>query len=225
MDLFLNESARLSLPCFDLVPAANGDTVVAHWGGRRSDLPERFPEFVTMLKSQAHFLSVDQKVLDQLGLKGRGPLTLSMVTTSDDNERLDHVTVSTGKLSEVKFEESIPLAAKPATSLPPLQAVVLYGGQAIQDWLKSQGLERWEYDDVASDVRNQYEAHFNAQLPLLSEHPPFARIGGWHISWPDDDFYIPREMRLMVWTFQDSEPWYEVFLSPLRNYVIKTRIT
>ena len=29
----------------------------------------------------------------------------------------------------------------------------------------------------------------------------------------------------MIWTFQDAEPWYEVFLSPLRNYVIKSRIT
>jgi hypothetical protein len=50
-------------------------------------------------------------------------------------------------------------------------------------------------------------------------------LSAWHVTWPNDDFYIPREMRLMVWTFKDSEPWYEVFLSPLRNYVIKSRTT
>ena len=56
MDLFVKESAALGLPCFDLVPAERGDPVAAHWGGRRSDLPEQFPECVTALKSQAHFL-------------------------------------------------------------------------------------------------------------------------------------------------------------------------
>ena len=225
MDLFVKESAALGLPCFDLVPAKPGDPVVAHWGGRRSDLPVQFPEFVTALKSQAHFLSVDQALFDQLGLQGRGPLALSMITTAEDDERLDHVNVLTGKISEVAFEDSIPLTSKPAVSLPPFDAIVLYGGPAVQEWLASHGLQRWQYEDVASEARDGYRDHFNSQLPLCMEHPPFARVGGWHVTWPDDDFYVPREMRLMVWTFQDAEPWYEVFLSPLRNYVIKSRIT
>jgi hypothetical protein len=224
MDL-IKESRALSLPCFDLVPAERGDPIVAHWGGRRSDLPEQLPDFVAALKSQAHFLSVDQSLFNQLGLRGRGPLGLSMVTTAEDNERLDRVTVSTGKLSEVEFEDSVQLTARPATSLPPLEALLLYGGPQVQDWLSSHGLQRWQYEEVAQEVRDQYREHFNPQLPLFMEHPPFARIGGWHISWSDDDFYIPREMRLMVWTFQDAEPWYEVYLSPLLNYIIKSRIT
>ncbi len=221
----MKESAALGLSCFDLVPAERGDPVVAHWGGRRSDLPEQFPEFVTALKSQVHFLSVDQALFDQLGLQGRGPLALSMITTAENDERLDHVTVSTGKISEVAFEGSVPLTSKPAISLPPFEAILLYGGPAVQEWLSSQGLERWQYEEVAFEAQDSYREHFNSQLPLCMEHPPFARVGGWHVSWPDDDFYIPREMRLMVWTFQDAEPWYEVFLSPLKNYVIKSRIT
>jgi len=225
MDILLKESEALSLPCFDLAPAMRGDEVSAYWKGRRSDLPERFSEGVIAFKYQKHFLSVDQKLFDQLGLQGRGPLALSMFTTAEGDEKLCNVNVSTGSVSEVTFEESIPLTAKPATSLPPLEALLLYGGAGVQDWLSSQGLQRWEYEEVAPDVRDRYLEHFNPQLPLCMDHPPFARIGGWHVSWPDDDFYIPREMRLMVWTFQDSEPWYEVFLSPLRNYIIKSRIT
>jgi hypothetical protein len=224
MDL-IKESGALGLSCFDLVPAERGDPVVAHWGGRRSDLPEQFPEFVTALKSQAHFLSVDQVLFDQLGLRGRGPLALSMITTAEDDERLHHVAVSTGKISEVAFEDSVPLTSKPAISLPPFEAILLYGGSVVQQWLSSQGLERWQYAEVASEARDSYRELFNSQLPLCMEHPPFARVGGWHVTWPDDDFYTPREMRLMVWTFQDAEPWYEVFLSPLGNYVIKSRIT
>lgn len=225
MDLLIKESATLSLPCFDLVPAENSDPVVAHWGGRRSDLSEEFPEFVTALKSQAHFLSVDQSLFDQLGLRGRGPLALSIITTAEDDERLGHASVSTGKLREVTFEDSVPLTARPANSLPPLQALLLYGGPSIQEWLASQRLQRWQYDEVSQEVWDSYQGHFNAQLPLCMEQPPFARVGGWHVSWSDDHFYIPREMRLMMWTFHDAEPWYEVFLSPLGNYVIKARIT
>jgi hypothetical protein len=225
MESLLKESEALRLPCFDLVPAAKGEPVAAYWRGRRSDLPERFPKGVTAFKYQKHFLSIDQRLFDQLGLRGRGPLVLSMFTTAAGDEKLCSVNASTGSLSEVSFDEATPLAAKPASSLPPLEPLLLYGGSAVQEWLSSQGLQRWDYEEVAPEVRDGYREHFNAQSPLCVEEPPFARIGGWHVSWADDDFYIPREMRLMAWTFQDAEPWYEVFLSPLKNYIIKSRIT
>jgi hypothetical protein len=225
MNILLRESEVLSLPCFDLVPAEKGDRVAAYWGGRRSDLPERFPKGVTAFKYQKHLLSIDQQLFDELGLQGRGPLALSKWTTTEDDEKLCNVNVSTGRLSDVVFADASPLTAKPAISLPPLEAVLLYGGSAIQEWLAEQRLQRWEYSDVDPKARDFYLKHFNAHLPLFLEEPPFARIGGWHSLWPDDDFYIPREMRLMVWTFRDAEPWYEVFLSPLRNCIIRSRIT
>ena|SRR5215831_6264094 len=148
-----------------------------------------------------------------------------MWTSTEDDETLSHVNVSTGNLAEVTFQDSVPLTAKPAMSLPPIEALLLYGGATVQEWLSSQNLKRWEYSEIDPAIRDEYLSHFNRQLPLFFDQPPYARIGGWHLIWPDDDFYIPREMRLMVWTFQDSEPWYEVFLSPLRNYIIKSRIT
>jgi hypothetical protein len=225
MDVLLKESAALSRPCFDLVPAQRGEPIAGYWGGRRSDLPEKFPKFVIALKSLRHLLSVEQGLFDTLNLRGRGPLALSIVTTSEGDERLDNLNVSTGNLCEVTFEDSIPLTAKPATSLPPLEALLLYGGAPVEEWLASQGLQRWQYEDVSSEARNFYQEHFAAKSPLHRDDPPYVRVGGWHVPWPDDHFYIPREMRLMVWTFQDAEPWHEVFLSPLNNYIIKSRIT
>jgi hypothetical protein len=225
MDVLLAESKKLSLPCFDLVPAEEGDEVSAYWNGRRSDLPEHFPKGVVAFRNQKHFLSVDQKLFDKLGLRGRGPLALSMLTKADHGEELHNVNVSTDNIHEVSFEDAIPLTAKPAISLPPLQALLLYGGPPVQEWLASQNLQRWEYSNVDPAVDKKYWEYFSPQLPLCVDDPPFARIGGWHHIWPDDYFYIPREMRLMVWTFQDAEPWYEVFLSPLNNYIIKSRIT
>ena len=41
-----------------------------------------------------------------------------------------------------------------------------------------------------------------------------------HIYGSDDNFYIPREMRLVLWTFRGAEPWYEVFLTAMLNYVV-----
>src|SRR5437016_1004401 len=114
MDVLLKESEALSLPCFDLIPAGKGDRVVAHWKGRRSDLPERFPKGVTAYKYQKHFLSVDQQLFDELGLQGRGPLALSMFTSTEDDETLCNVNVSTDNLSEITFHGSVPLTAKPA---------------------------------------------------------------------------------------------------------------
>src|SRR5207249_11964426 len=102
-----------------------GDRVVGHWGRRRSDLPEQFPSFVTELKAQRHLLSVEQELFDQLKLRGRYPLTLSIVTTAAGDERVDARTVSTGRMSDVRFENSIALTCRPAVSLPPLEAVIL----------------------------------------------------------------------------------------------------
>lgn len=125
MESLLKEASALALPCFDLIPATPGDRIVAHWGGRRADLPEEFPDFVKAFRSQKHFLSVEQDLFEQLGLQGRGPLALSMVTTAEDDDVLQHVNVSTGNLSDVAFDDSVPLTAKPAISMPPLEALFL----------------------------------------------------------------------------------------------------
>ncbi|WP_159260165.1 hypothetical protein [Komagataeibacter xylinus] len=36
-------------------------------------------------------------------------------------------------------------------------------------------------------------------------------MGGWHQSWPEDDFYMPLEMRRAVLTLREAEPWYELW--------------
>ena len=50
----------------------------------------------------------------------------------------------------------MPLTAKPATSLPPPEALLLFGGPPVQEWLSSQGLLRWQYEEVAQEVRDRY---------------------------------------------------------------------
>jgi hypothetical protein len=43
--------------------------------------------------------------------------------------------------------------------------------------------------------------------------------------WPDDDFFMPLEMRLVATTLRDAEPFLEVWLSELGNIRVKSRIT
>jgi len=43
--------------------------------------------------------------------------------------------------------------------------------------------------------------------------------------WPDDDFFFPLEMRLLVTTIRDAEPFYEIWLSDIGNIIAKERIT
>ena len=224
LDLLIREAEALALPCFDLVPAAGGDEVMAYWGGTRSDLPETLP-FVGAVLSTRHILSVDTTHWNALGLKGRGPFALAIQTMHDDSEHAVAFPVSSGTLAGISFEGAVPLQAVKSVSLPPLEAVLLYGGPAIDALLKDRGLHRWEYSDLSGEDAEEYRSYFSDRSPLLSDPSPFARVGGWHILWSDDDYYIPREMRLMLWTFEGSEPWYELFLTPMLNHAVKARIT
>lgn len=225
LDLAVREAERLALPCFDLVPAAKGDPVIAYWGGTRSDLSGRPPKPRGAIQSIQHLLSVDAALWDQLGLIDRGPFALALDSLDDDSERAVARPVSTGSLQGVKFKGGVPLKAVESLSLPPIEAIMLYGGPAVDDWLKGRGIRRWEYAELRPEEIRDYEEYFMERCPLTSDTPPFARIGGWHSLWSDDDYYTPREMRLMMWTFEEAEPWYEVFLTGLRNHSVRARIT
>ena len=225
LDILINEAKELALPCYDLIPASRGDEVLAHWSGKRSDLPERFPSFVGAYKSRRHVLSVDATLFESLTLKGRGPFALAFDTRRDDSESTLAFPLNSGSLASVSFEGTVPLRAVPTVSFPPLEAVLLYGGPRIDSLLNEFGLRRWEYSNLTDNIAEEYRSYFYEGCPLMADEPPFARVGGWHLLWHDDDYYLPREMRLMLWTFQDSEPWYEVFLTCMLNLVVKERIT
>jgi hypothetical protein len=222
LDLLIREAEALALPAYDLVPATSGEEVAAYWGGSRNDLPKKL---VGAYKSRQHVLSVDSALWESLGLVGRGPFALVLDTTRDDSEQAHTIPVSSGSLTSITFDGATPLKAVRSLSLPPLEAIALYGSPAVDTWLKAYGLNRWDYSGLIGKEEEAYRSYFYERSPLMSEAPPYARVGGWHLLWSDDDFYIPREMRLMLWTFECSEPWYEVFLTPLNNLLVKERIT
>lgn len=225
MQRLIASAEKLQRPCFHLVEAKRGDAIVGYWRGHRSYLPRTFPPEVTRYVESQHLLSVEAQLWSELGLTLRNPFAFMLHTTGEGDDEPTPVPVVSGTLSSVTFGDAIPLTARRAQSFPPFPAVCLYGDENVAAWLREQGLERWEYEEVPPQAISSFEDAWRARCPLFFNPPIVAQIGGWHIRWPEDDFYIPREMELLAWTFRDAEPWYEIFLTPMRNVVVKARIT
>lgn len=99
-------------------------------------------------------------------------------------------------------------------ALPPVEALEIYGSEAIRRLL--------EGPDRAS-LLDTYEE----QCPLhyADEEGIYAMLGGWHVSWPEDDAYDAEPGRLVLWTFRDAEPWLEVWQRHSGQLAVVPRIT
>ena len=78
------------------------------------------------------------------------------------------------------------------------------------------GLARHEYWQVPRDQIKEYE-DYQSKQSAYSHQGAYAIVGGWHLMWPEDDFYIPRELTFVMLTLHDAEPWYSVWYSPMNQ--------
>ncbi|AOR72003.1 hypothetical protein BBJ41_31825 [Burkholderia stabilis] len=118
-----------------------------------------------------------------------------------------------------------PLCRSDATSLPPIEAVFRFGSAAIDAYLSAHGWQRdWGFNDNFKGVEvHDYAREWMRQCPLYTTGV-VAVAGGWHVPWPDDDWDDLAGLDLVLWTFEESEPWVEVFSDGSRYSVIQ-RIT
>ena len=87
------------------------------------------------------------------------------------------------------------------------------------------GLERHQYEEALGEaVAEAYQAEFTRRAPFYAAAVDVI-VGGWHMMWPEDDFFLPREMRLLATTIRDAEPCREIWLSESGNISVKERIT
>ncbi len=213
----LVEGERLAKPSLLLSEAESSSGIVGYWrgSGRLGYGP----------RDDRHRITIDCTWLSQHGIRIRGSLGVYDIDPKWRNPvpfRLDWQPDLS--LSQLTMQGGIPLRGHEATSLPPLEAVCLYGGAAVESWLATKRLERGDYDQAAvSEFGREYQSIYQAECPLYNDEI-VAVLGGWHAMWPDDDFYIPREMRLVLWTLKDAEPWLEVF-ERAPNFPIRVRTT
>ncbi len=200
-DELIQEGRRFARPCVTLDNGGTGEAV-AVWGGAGTvpapDGPYR------------HWLSVGCRFLPQrpLGLSG----VFSIYSNEGDGET--GVMAVDGSASISAIYGGLLLFRRPALSLPPIDAVFLYGSAAVQEWLAGNA---WRpgaaYNDKFPDreTARVYKNAWTNQCPLYQQRPPHAALGGWHMPWPEGDWPELSDKQLLAWTFKGAEPWVEAW--------------
>jgi hypothetical protein len=224
LDDLIAEGESLVRPCFLLTGSPSG-RLGGYWGGVRRDKPNAVPPEATAVRSLRHIITIDKNLSAELSLPSAAPLSLFETKFVDGRE-----TYLIERLPLPHFEEisctGVPLYAVRAESFPPIEAVCLYGSARVEEWLRSFGLARHQYSRIRSPVVEEYMDEFTRRAPLYSGKAD-AIVGGWHMIWPEDDFFMPLEMRLVLTTMRDAEPFLEVWVTDdgVNNYSVRSRIT
>jgi hypothetical protein len=210
------EGERLSKRSLLLVDEPRGP-VVAVWGGAG-------PEDRDSSREDTHWISVDGAWLAANRLPVKGVLSLYEVDRKYGWPVPYDVDELPGTLSSIRVRDGAPLYGREMQSFPPIMALCLYGGDVVARWLAAEGLDRIDYQAAQGrKLGAAYEEEWMRRCPLYTGGSA-AVLGGWHMMWPEDDFYMPREMSLLLWTFRDAEPWLELWRRG-PNFRVEERIT
>ncbi|GGL16734.1 hypothetical protein GCM10010844_39550 [Deinococcus radiotolerans] len=208
----MGQAQRLARPVTFLRPSGEG-APVALWGGTPSvPLP---PELVVTdeddLEDGAffdHWLSIDARRLP-VPLPG----CLSLYEQSVEPLLLHNPEAT------LDMSGGTPLYAHPGIELPHINALFRSGTPALQAWMA----ELLGETPAALLARSDIGAYRHPTLDgldqrLRSAHPLWAggvtaQLGGWAWGWPDEawDTRESRGERLLLTTFERSEPWIEVW--------------
>jgi len=207
------EAQRLARSCVLLRTQGKKDRLAAVWGGP-GIVPAPGGSF-------RHWLTVDCRYFPS----NLGPSAgcLSVYTDEDDCESGVAVLNPNEKLSHKS--RGIKLFAHEARSLPPVDAIFRLGSPAVHQWLRSNKWQPdWGYNSNFQDAKpvEEYERLYQSECPMYSGGS-HAVLGGWHFPWPDGDWEQLLDCPLLVWTFEDSEPWVEVW-GGADGFQVKQRI-
>ena len=208
----LEEGQKLARHCVYLRDVGEGEAV-AVWGG-----PGAVAAPDGLYK---HWLSLDCRFLPEpANLAG----CLSIYTDEEDEER--SIVATDPAMLLLATEDGISLFGHNDLSMPPIDAVFRFGSAAVQDWLRDNNWKpEWGYNDNFNgrDAVADYERAVQNMSPLYTG-TAFAQIGGWNMPWPEGDWEELLDQTLLVWTFQDAEPWIEVWQDAERRmHVIQRR--
>jgi len=199
-------------PCWALAETGSGPAVAA-WGGERADIPNALPPELKVYKAHRHILTISEALLERLGEPETGAMSLFEITANHDEtyprvERAGHEPFASLALSGVPL-----YVASERTSFPPFAALCLYGPPPIGEFLASLGLERYQYSKVPRELTKAYDRHHTRDVLKLEEGADVL-VGGWHRVWPEDRYYTPLELKYVLLTLRDAEPWYTMWYSP-----------
>ena len=104
-------------------------------------------------------------------------------------------------------------------------SVFLLGSETVERYLQKYDWPRNEplNGNFPGEVAHEYQALWQQNCPLY-RNDVAAAVGGWNMPWPDGDFENLISSELLIWTFEEAEPWIEVFRSGATHRVFQ-RIT
>jgi len=201
---------RLAQPCLYLSAAVPGQAIIGRWGGQeavRAAGTRRAPWF-----------DVSCGWLRQHAFPLEGYLT---IYTPGATERGWLALTAPDGPAPAETAHGVALAGREGIALPHLDTIEAYIGTAI-DTMVHRGRIRAE--QVAAYDKHWWDTTF---------HSGWLTLGGWRMPWPEDDpdddpttqAFYEGERRLVLRTFQDAEPWVEVWLDGDGRLDVLPRIT
>lgn len=210
----LEEGQKLARPCVCLSGVGEGK-VIAVWGGPGAVAAPDGP--------YKHWLSLDCRYLPQNPANLTGCLSIY----TDEEEGEGGAAAFDSAVPYFSSIGGIPLFGREGFSLPPIDAVFRYGSAAVQNWLQDNKWKpEWGFNNNFNgrDAVADYEAAVQNVSPFYTG-TAFAQLGGWNMPWPEGDWEELLDQTLLVWTFQDAEPWVEVWQDAERGLHVIQRIT
>jgi hypothetical protein len=215
IDILLEEAIRLIRPCTWLVPEPNSEGIAAVWGGDGIVNPPVEPH--------EHLMTFDCRFLPSKLQDITGCISVYQDEDDEIAELVRHE--STFKLP-LEMSSSIKLYPFRTTSLPPIEAIFRYGSDNTKDQLTEHGWDgNLDYTFPDKSIEDAYLRAYQAQNPLYIRKNVFAILGGWHFPWADGDWEELSNQELLLWTFQDAEPWVEVWRDENHKFRRIGRIT
>lgn len=235
---FMEEARKVARPCVDLTQDDSGP-LAAIWGG--AGLVENRVAPSCSTSGFRHWLSVDCRFLPPGYEELRGCLSVYIEENQwkegdawpEDEEPAEWPTiVARNETLQLPTDWNLAgtkLFAHPNVSWPWVDAIFRFGSPAIQEWLADCDWEPerpFDGNFRDSNIVANYEENLRGRDPYFGEMEQVcARLGGWHLPWPEDDWVELLDKKLVAMTYRDAEPWLEVWLDKERNFEVLERIT
>lgn len=215
----IEEGRHLMRPCVHLKQSNKGAPLAALWGGSGST------PLSDDISPMRHWLSLDCRCMPE----GFEDLTGCLSVYVDTRGKQGIVAVAHSMQLGLSHTTGLELFAHPGSSWPPIDAIFRFGSSPVKDWIAKCGWKpEWLYNSNFKDhhIVSAYEEHIREQNPFFREEEDvYAMLGGWHESWPENDWCDLLDKRLVVFTYQEAEPWVEVWVDRSQNFQVIQRVS
>ncbi|HEV2695926.1 MAG TPA: hypothetical protein VG347_23765 [Verrucomicrobiae bacterium] len=206
------EGRKLQRPCYFLRPEVSGE-IAAIWHERDDD----------EIDETGHqcWLTIDARFIPGLHPSVKGFIS---VFSNEEDCQSGRVEVA----DSWPERKGVKLYAHPALVLPPLDAVIARGSDAVGDWLRANDwrrADRFNGNFADEESTKAYNEVWRSEYPIYFDSDIYAVLGGWHWPGQDNDWHDLIDEHLMVLTIRDSEPWVEAWRTRSGDFKVIQRIT